>query len=308
MTPVCVVVLNWNGAAHLPLLLESLQQAKATYERQGLGSCRLIVLDNPGPTDDVAWIQQHAPAVECRRAPANDFLYSYNWLLPQLSEPYVVLLNNDLRVDPQFLQPLIKPFLAQPQVFATSARSLSWDGQSENGAAFCVNGRRGWNWWQMESSDTITPTLFAVGGYMAVDRAKFLALGGFDPLFFPAYGEDIDLCLRAWERGWQSLYVPDSVVYHRQGSSWEIGDRRDRLFRLGHLLILERYFTSPGQRAGRTLHLLRQLLHAPSALAVLRCWIEARLRCWRYRGRRRIPLCLPGCLSGTAPSPARPPD
>jgi N-acetylglucosaminyl-diphospho-decaprenol L-rhamnosyltransferase len=293
MTNVCVVVLNWNGQAHLPPLLESLQQAKATYERQGLGACRLVVLDNPGPTDDAAWIQQHAPAVECRRAPANDFLYSYNWLLPQLSEPYVVLLNNDLRVDAQFLQPLIQPLSAHQDVFATSARSLSWDGESENGAAFSVTGRRGWYWWQMDSRKETTPTLFAVGGYMAVDRARFIALGGFDLLFYPAYGEDIDLCLRAWERGWRSLYVPESVVYHRQSASWEIGDRRDRLFRLGHLLILERYFSSPAQRAGRTLHLLRQLLRPNTALPVLRCWLHARLRSWSYRGRRCIPLCLP---------------
>ena len=293
MTDVCVVVLNWNGQAYLSLLLESLQQAKATYERQELGSCRLVVLDNPGPTDDAAWIKQHFAAVECIRAPRNDFLYSYNWLLPQLSEPYVVLLNNDLRVDANFLQPLIQPFLTHKDVFATSARSLSWDGESENGAAFCVNGRRGWYWWQMVTRSTITPTLFAVGGYMAVERAKYIALAGFDPLFFPAYGEDIDLCLRAWERGWPSLYVPGSVVFHHQGASWEIGGRRDRLFRLGHLLLLDRYFASPAQRAGRTLHLLKQLLHPPTALPVLRCWIEARLRWWRYRGRRRIPLCLP---------------
>jgi GT2 family glycosyltransferase len=299
MTDVCVVVLNWNGQSYLQLLLESLQQAKATYERQGLGSCRLVVLDNPGPTDDSAWIHQHFPAVECIRAPQNDFLYSYNWLLPQLSEPYVVLLNNDLRVDANFLHPLIQPFHNDAAVFATSARSLSWDGKSENGAAFSVNGRRGWYWWQMVTRSTITPTLFAVGGYMAVERAKFIALGGFDPLFFPAYGEDIDLCLRAWERGWPSLYVPGSVVYHHQGASWEIGGRRDRLFRLGHLLLLERYFSSPTQRAGRTLHLLRQLLRPSLAQPVLRCWIVARLRWWRYRGRRRIPLCLPAELHST---------
>lgn len=296
MTSVCVVVLNWNGQAHLPLLLESLQQAKATFERQGLGSCRLVVLDNPGPTDDVAWIQQHFPGVECIRAPRNDFLYSYNWLLPQLTESFVVLLNNDLRVDANFLQPLIQPFLIQKDVFATSARSLSWDGESENGAAFSVNGRRGWYWWQMAPSTRNTPTLFAVGGYMAVERAKFIALSGFDPLFFPAYGEDIDLSLRAWERGWPSLYVPESVVYHHQGASWEIGGRRDRLFRLGHLLLLERYFSSPAQRAGRSVYLLIQLLRPRLALPVLRCWFETRLRFWRYRGRRRIPLCLPSEL------------
>jgi GT2 family glycosyltransferase len=297
MTDVCVVVLNWNGQAHLPLLLESLQQAKATYECQGLGSCRLIVLDNPGPTDDAAWIKQHAPRVECIRAPRNDFLYSYNWLLPQLSEPYVVLLNNDLRVDENFLQPLIDPFLADAAVFATSARSLSWDGASVNGAAFAVAGQRGWYWWQMETSSSAIPTLFAVGGYMAVDRAKFIALGGFDSLFFPAYGEDIDLCLRAWERDWPSLYVPQSVVFHHQGASWAIGDRRDRLFRLAHLLILERYFSTPAQRLGRALHLLRQLLRPHTVLPVLRCWLQARVRWWHYGGRRRIPLCLPSGLS-----------
>lgn len=293
MTDVCVVVLNWNGEAHLPILLESLQLAKTTYEHQGLGFCRLIVLDNPGPTDDVTWIKHHAPAVECWSAPRNDFLYSYNWLLPQLSEPYVVLLNNDLRVDPHFLHPLIQPFLDDPRVFATSARSLSWNGQSINGAAFSVTGSCGWYWWQMDPKSQITPTLFAVGGYMAVHRDRFLALDGFDPLFFPAYGEDIDLCLRAWERGWRSLYVPESVVYHHQGSSWEIGDRRDHLFRLGHMLILQRYFSSPAQRSGRMLHLLRQLLRPSTSLLVLRCCIQARLRWLRYRGRRRIPLCLP---------------
>lgn len=296
MTDVCVVVLNWNGQAHLPVLLESLQRAKATFELQGLGSCRVIVLDNPGPTDDVAWIQQHVTGVDCIRAPRNDFLYSYNWLLPQLAEPYVVLLNNDLRVDVNFLLPLIHPFQTDAAVFATSARALSWDGESVNGAAFSVAGRRGWYWWHMATSESITPTLFAVGGYMAVDRAKFIALGGFDSLFFPAYGEDIDLCLRAWERGWRSLHVPQSVVYHRQGASWDIGDRRDRLFRLAHLLILERYFSTPTQCVGRTLHLLRQLLRTQAVVPVLRCWIEARLRWWRYSGRRRIPLCLPAGL------------
>lgn len=293
MTVVCVVVLNWNGQQHLPVLVASLLRAKERYEACCDGHCRLIVLDNPGPTDDVAWLQEHYPGIECVRALGNDFLYSYNWLLPRLSEPIVVLLNNDLRVDPDFLLPLVEPFTEDSSLFATSACSLSWDGAEVNGGAFRLAGQRGWFWWDMFSPTVNTPTLFAVGGYMAVDRIKFLKLGGFDQLFYPAYGEDIDLSLRAWERGWRSLFIPTSRVFHREGASWQIGDRRDHLFRLAHLLLMERYFSSPQQQIGRFLHLLRQLLRPGLAMPISRAWLATLRRFLAYRGRRHIPFCFP---------------
>jgi GT2 family glycosyltransferase len=95
MSDVCVVVLNWNGQSHLTDLLPSLRLAKTTFEIEGTGSCRLLVLDNPGPTDDIAWIRSNYPDIECVQAPSNDFLFSYNWLAPQIEEPYIVFLNND---------------------------------------------------------------------------------------------------------------------------------------------------------------------------------------------------------------------
>lgn len=293
MMNVCVVVLNWNGQGHLCDLLESLRLAKTVYEDVSGARCRLVVLDNPGPTDDASWIRHHFPDIEIVQAPKNDFLFSYNWLVPQLEEPYLVLLNNDLRVDPHFLKPLLDPFILNDDIFATSARALSWDGLEENGGAFYLAGKSGWFWPQMYSSQTIVPTLFAVGGYMAIDRQKFLSLGGFDPLFYPAYGEDFDLCLRGWEKGWQSLFVPASIVYHKEGASWKIGDRRERFFSLSGLLILDRYFSSPSYRVGRTLHLLRQMLKPNLAWSVLQTWLAARRRWLNYQGRRRIPFCFP---------------
>jgi len=293
MSDVCVVVLNWNGQSHLSDLLASLRLAKSKYELDTVGKCRLVVLDNPGPTDDIAWIRSNYPDIECVQAPANDFLYSYNWFAPQIEEPYIVFLNNDLRVDPGFLKPLLEPLVANPNVLATSARALSWDGREVNGGAFYLAGRRGWYWAQMFTSDINVPTLFAVGGYMAIDREKFLALGGFDPLFFPAYGEDYDLSLRGWERGWQSLHVPGSIVYHKEGASWKIDNRREQIFSLANLLILDRYFSSPLQRLGRALHLLRQTLKPKMALPVIRSWLASRRRWSGYHGRRRIPFRFP---------------
>lgn len=290
---ICVVVLNWNGREHLPELLDSLIAAREQYESDYQAKCRLVVLDNPGPTDDISWIRSNYPLIDCIKAPRNDFLFSYNWLMPCLVEDYVVLLNNDLRVDRFFLGYLIQPFLISSRVFATSACSRSWDGGHVNGSAFRLGGAHGWYWWQMTDSSEVTDTLFAVGGYMAVDRQKFLVLGGFDSLFYPAYGEDVDLSLRAWEHGWRVLYVPQSIVYHKESASWQIGGRRDFLFRLSHILLLERYFSAFGCRLGRSLRLLRQSLQPSISYSVLRSWIFAWYRLAKYRGRRFIPFCFP---------------
>ena len=62
--------------------------------------------------------------------------------------------------------------------------------------------------------DDLYPCFYGGGGSCAFDRAKFLELGGFDPLFAPFYLEDTDLGFMAWKRGWKVLYQPRSVVYH----------------------------------------------------------------------------------------------
>src|SRR5437763_6965362 len=55
----------------------------------------------------------------------------------------------------------------------------------------------------------------ASGPVLSVDRAKFLALGGYDPIFFPGRIEDLDLGFRGWMAGWKGYYVPQALAYHR---------------------------------------------------------------------------------------------
>ena len=67
-----------------------------------------------------------------------------------------------------------------------------------------------------------TPALTAAAGpVLAVDRRKFLALGGYDPIYFPGRIEDLDLGFRAWMKGLRGYYVPESVAYHRGFASFE---------------------------------------------------------------------------------------
>jgi N-acetylglucosaminyl-diphospho-decaprenol L-rhamnosyltransferase len=218
MKSVCLAILNYNGRKHLEHLLPTAVTAARAYA----GSCSVVVLDNRSTDDDVKWIQRNHPAVRCVVAPQNEFLFSYNWLLPQLLEEVVVILNNDLRLDEHSLAPLLRHFSA-PDVFAVSASSYDWGGNERTiGPARIKYSNGFYGWYYEPARQELCHTLFASGGFMAVDRAKFLELGGFNPLFYPAYCEDLDLGFRAWRRGWRSIYEPASVVWHREQASWKV--------------------------------------------------------------------------------------
>jgi N-acetylglucosaminyl-diphospho-decaprenol L-rhamnosyltransferase len=218
MKTVCLAILNYNGWKHLEHLLPTACAAAKNLP----GSCSVMVLDNRSTDPDVEWIKRGFPSVQVIIAPKNDFLFSYNWLLPQLPDDLVVLLNSDLLVDQRFLGPMIRHFNAF-DVFAVSASSYDWEGRVRTiGPARLTfrNGLYGWNYEPRRQK--LCHTLFASGGFMAVDRLKFLELGGFSRLYYPAYCEDLDLCFRAWRRGWRSVYEPGSVVWHREQASWKI--------------------------------------------------------------------------------------
>ena len=82
-------------------------------------------------------------------------------------------------------------------------------------------------------TDTPAYTLYATGGHALVSREKFLALGGFHPLYHPYYWEDTDLGYRAWARGWRVVYEPASRVYHPRGQTIAARERRAALVRVG---------------------------------------------------------------------------
>ena len=227
MKSVCLAILNYNGIRHLEFLLPTAITAVAKYGR----TCPIVVLDNGSSEGDLPWINSHFPGVELESAPKNDYLYSYNWLLQKREEDVVVILNNDLRLAQNFLAPLLRYF-DLPDVFAVGATSRDWDDTMFTCGPARLKSHHGHCYWDWDRDhQTLSHTLFASGGFMAVDRKKFLELGGFNHLFHPAYGEDLDLCFRAWRRGWRTIFEPASVVFHRENASWN-DDRDDRSARL----------------------------------------------------------------------------
>src|SRR5262249_36584919 len=137
----------------------------------------------------------------------------------------VVLLNNDMVVDPAFLRPLLDGF--GPDTFAVSSQIFLQDQNARREETGRTTGsfRRGmidYSHMPLEGRELTRayyPTLWAGGGSSAFDRRRFVALGGFDPLYSPAYVEDADLSYRAWKTGWEVLFAPASVVYHKHRAS-----------------------------------------------------------------------------------------
>lgn len=179
---------------------------------------KVTVLDNLSTDSGLDYVRQNFPDAEIIKSAENKFLCSYNDYLEKVSEPVVILLNNDIKVQPGFLDPLVEPFTKDPQCFMVSPRCMSWDGsrfeagRSKAGFKFgffgCTNQFPGF-----EAEEKIAgPT--AASGFGAFSREKFLELGGYDERFLPGIMEDADLCRRAAQKGWHLRYEPESVVHH----------------------------------------------------------------------------------------------
>ena len=212
-----ILVLNYNGCSLLNQYLESIVVAAA---RARVCQVDVIVVDNQSTDDSLKWLSAHFPAVKSLLAPQNRYLYSFNWAAGKLTHDWLLLLNNDVYMSPDCLDPLFELLLCYPQAFAVSPQFLRPDKVTVDSA------RRVGKFWRGQlrhSNDTSltdpAPTLFATGGACLVRRADFLAYGGFDELYYPAYWEDVDLSYRAWKRGRPSLYQPASVMYHYGSAS-----------------------------------------------------------------------------------------
>jgi GT2 family glycosyltransferase len=255
----CVLVLNYNGLAHLDACLSSLLRAAARHGRP----CPVVLVDNRSTDDSVAFTRSRFPEIEIVVSPKNDFLFSLNDVARARHEEIVIIVNNDMRFDEEFVTPLVERF-ADPEVFAVGAAILDWDGSADTVGPRCARVRHCWfyKWWSYERQQA-SLTLEACGGAAAYRRRRFVELDGFDPLYRPGYYEDLDLSYRAWGRGWTVLYEPLSRAYHKESASMlaRFGDAaKARLLYRNHLLFTVKNIGGPAFLIGFFLFLPYRVL------------------------------------------------
>lgn len=216
---VSVIVITHNGKRHLKECFESLK--KQTYK-----DFDAYLLDNASTDGSSDYVNKNFPWVKIIRFDKNyGFAEGYNRAIKIVDTEYVALLNDDTKVDPKWLEELVKAIESDKTLFAVGSKILFYDRpeiinhagakMTPIGAGFDVG------FGEKDSPKfSVHKYVGAVcGAAMLMRKDIFEKLGGFDRDYF-AYFEDLDLCWRAWLKGYKVMYVPTSIVYHKYGGSW----------------------------------------------------------------------------------------
>ncbi len=217
---VTVIVLNYNGLPHLKTCFDSLKQLQYPDDK-----LEIMFVDNGSHDGSEAFVRQHYPDFTIVQNGANLGFAEGNNVGARLARGEIlVFLNNDTRVDSNWLVELVQPLLAQDEVVCSAAKILDWEGRTidfvEGGLNF--HGFAYQKAWRMPVEpgyyEENRPLLFACGGSMAIRRDVFFEVGEFDKDLFVFY-EDVELGWRLWVFGYKVMFAPKAITYHRHHST-----------------------------------------------------------------------------------------
>lgn len=220
-----IVILNWNGRFFLEKFLPSVYNS--SYP-----NLEFILGDNGSTDDSVAFVQSFYPGIRVICTGNNlGFAGGYNEVLRQVDADYFVLLNSDVEVTPDWLQPIIALMEKDPAIAAAQPKIRNYhqrDTFEHAGAAGGYIDRFGYPFCRgrilnvLEKDegqyDDACEIFWATGAAMVIRRSCWISAGGFDADFF-AHMEEIDLCWRLKLAGYTIWYCPDAVVYHVGGGT-----------------------------------------------------------------------------------------
>ncbi len=222
---VAVVILNFNGKDFLQKFLPSV--IATTYP-----NVRIVVADNASTDNSIEFIHQHFLNIEVIKLPKNyGYAGGYNEALKLVNADYFVLLNSDVEVEKNWIEPVIQEMENDSQVAACQPKIRSFHNKKMFEYAGAAGGwidtlgypfARGRVFDTMEEdrgqyNDT-TGIFWASGAAMFIRAKCFKEVGGFDASFF-AHMEEIDLCWRLQLSGYKILFCGKSVVYHVGGGT-----------------------------------------------------------------------------------------
>jgi GT2 family glycosyltransferase len=222
---IAVVILNWNGKKFLERFLPSV--IKYSHE---FGE--IIIADNASTDNSVSYLKSEFPEIRIIQNIENGgFAKGYNDALAQVDADYFVLLNSDIEVTPNWIEPVIKLMESDSKIAACQPKLLSYYERNKfeyAGAAGGFIDKYGYPFCRGRLFQTIEQDIgqyndvfevfWATGACMFVKADVYRKLGGLDNRFF-AHMEEIDFCWRAKNAGYKIMYCPDSVVYHVGGGT-----------------------------------------------------------------------------------------
>jgi len=226
---VAVVILNWNGKSFLERFLPNV----LAHSKEAT----VYVADNASSDGSVQFLKSEYPEVQIIETGGNlGFAGGYNAALKNLDEDVFVLLNSDVEVSENWIQPIINLMLSDETIGACQPKVLQFDKKThfeyagaaggyidKYGFPFCRG--RMFETLEKDSGQYENPTevFWATGACMFVRSTVYKQLGGLDDDFF-AHMEEIDLCWRMKRAGYTVMVEPKSSVYHVGGGTLSKSD------------------------------------------------------------------------------------
>lgn len=222
---VAVVILNWNGRFFLEKFLPSVYNS--TYS-----NIEFIIGDNASTDDSISFVNENYPSIKIISNQENlGFAGGYNEVLKHVEADYYVLLNSDVEVTPNWIEPVIDYLESEPGMVAAQPKIIAYHQKGffeHAGAAggfmdiygypFCRG--RLFNVVEKDNGqyNDNCEVFWATGAALFIRSDIWKSSGGFDADFF-AHMEEIDLCWRLKRMGHRIGYVAQSTVYHVGGGT-----------------------------------------------------------------------------------------
>lgn len=241
---VAIVILNWNGRKFLEQFLPSV--VKSSYADK-----EIIIADNASTDDSINFIKQNYPEIKIICLQKNyGFARGYNEALKHVQSKYYILLNSDVEVTPDWIEPIVELMENNKSVAACQPKVLSYNDKDMFEYAGAGGGwidylgypfARGRVFDFLEKDDhqydDEEEIFWASGAALFLRADIFHQVNGFDNYFF-AHMEEIDLCWRLQLAGYNVHVYPKAIVYHVGGGTLPKGNSRKVFLNFRNNLIM----------------------------------------------------------------------
>ena len=219
---VTILIPNYNGKKWLKQLLPTLK--RSTYPKS-----EILVVNNGSTDDSAKFLKENYPNVKILEIKKNrGYAGANNLGVKKARGKYVLLLNNDTQVTPDFLEPLVERIekdstvgAIQPQIRLMSNKNLI----DSIGSFFTFTGflyHYGYSQPVKFKKYQRELSVYSIkGACFLIRRKDYLDLGGIDESFV-TYVEESDLCHRILLTGKKIIYIPQSIVYHFGGGDMNV--------------------------------------------------------------------------------------
>ena len=240
---IAVIILNWNGVK----LLEQFLPSIVSFSDEA----QIYVADNASTDASIQFVKDNYPTVKIIQNDGNyGFANGYNIALQQVEEEYYCLLNSDVEVTKNWLTPILSLFENESNIAIIQPKILDFKNKEYfeyAGAAGGFIDKYGYPFCRGRIFETIEKDnhqyddekeiFWASGACFFIRKEIYRKLNGFDGDFF-AHQEEIDLCWRAFNLGFEAKYTSKSIIYHVGGATLNEGNPKKTFLNFRNSLLM----------------------------------------------------------------------